>query len=106
MIRVPFKSLKFGAYQVSVKRLSKADGEDNWGLYYPSKYQMDLHGSYPTKEKAAEVFLHESIHVILEERGLELGKKEEQVVTELAKGIMAFLRDNPEARKWFMRCLS
>lgn len=105
-VKVPFRSLKVGAYQVAVKRLSKKDGENNWGLYWPGKYQMDLHTAYPNKQKAAETFLHECMHIVFEERGVELGKMEEKVVTEGAKGLFALLRDNPEAMKWLVKCAS
>jgi hypothetical protein len=103
-VKVPFKTLKFGAYQVTVRKLKKADADKNWGLYWPFEHQMDLQGEYPNKQRAAETALHEALHVIWEERGLKASEKEEQAVTGLAKGIVAFFRDNPEFRKWFMRC--
>lgn len=104
-MKVPFKTLKFGPYQVSVKRLRKEDRDENWGLYWPGKHQMDVQAEYPTKERAIETVLHEAVHIILEERNVDLGRKEEEAVTQLAKGLVAFFRDNKEFTSWFFRCL-
>jgi hypothetical protein len=105
-VKVPFKALKFGAYQVSVRKIKKEDADKNWGLYWPFEHKMDLQSEYPNKQRAAEVSLHESLHVIWEERGLKGVEKEEQAVSSLAKGLVAFFRDNPEYAKWFLRCCS
>jgi hypothetical protein len=104
--KVPVKSLRFGAYEVKVKHLAKEDAKENWGLYYPQKYEMHLCDDFPNSQKAAEVALHECLHVIWQERGLKKGDQEEAIVTELALGILGFLRSNPRFTKWLIKAIA
>ena len=100
----PVKTLKVGSYDVAVKTLSGKDKKDNWGLFYCNEYEIHLHDKYPTRQKYGETALHEALHVIWEERGLEEKKDdEEQIVKLLSRGLFALLRDNPEFREWLVR---
>lgn len=63
------------------------------------------------RTRIAEVFLHEILHAIWFSIGLEATKeddgaiKEERVITGLARGFQAFMRDNPEAMRWYQTLL-
>ena len=103
VLPIPVKSLKIGSYDVAVKTMGAEDKKANWGLYYCQEYEVHLLDKYPTRQKAGETALHEAIHVIWEERGLNEKDGEERIVTGLSRGIFSLLRDNPEFRDWLIK---
>jgi hypothetical protein len=102
-VPVPVKRLKIGSYDVAIKKMSAEDKKSNWGLFYCQDYEIHLLDKYPTRQKAGETSLHETLHVIWEERGLTPKDGEERIITALSRGIFAMLRDNPEFRRWLVK---
>jgi hypothetical protein len=42
-----------------------------------------------------QIFWHEILHGIINDRDIELGENEEKIIDNLAKGIYALMKDNP-----------
>lgn len=50
-------------------------------------------------QKMEQTFLHEVIHGIVRERGLEWGENDELYTDEIATGVYALIKDNPDMFK-------
>lgn len=59
-----------------------------------SENQMIQLAADLTKQNMERVFLHELIHAIHMDRGLDLGEQTEVIVDELAKGLHQVINDN------------
>lgn len=57
-------------------------------------------------EKARDTLLHEILHAIYYEWGIQDEDKEERVVSTFAKGLTQAMADSQECRKWFQEAWS
>jgi hypothetical protein len=64
--------------------------------YEDAKIELDINRNIQNIE---ETFLHETVHAIAKDRGLDWGDNDELYTDEIAKGLYSLIRDNPDMFK-------
>lgn len=74
------------------------DGRECLGIihYEDAKIELNINRNI---QKQHQAFLHEVVHGIVRDRGIEWGENNELYTDEIAKGIYCLIRDNPEIFK-------
>ena len=99
-MKVP-KRVKVGAmtYDVNkVKRPVTLGSKVCYGTISYDELIIELDDRYP-EQKLHRTFLHELLHAIAVDRGIELGEQEEEIVDAFAIGLYALIVDNPQIFK-------
>lgn len=96
--------LKIGSYTFTLCPITveQADALAIHGQADMTALRIDLCLERPA-EIVANTFLHEVIHCIHWVYGLDTGSEEEAFTCLTTNGLMAFMRDNPGAWRWFQR---
>lgn len=66
-----------------------------YGAVSYDELQIELDNRYPV-QKLNQTFLHELLHAIASDRGIELGEQEEDVIDSFAIGLHNLIVDNPK----------
>lgn len=69
------------------------NGQECLGIVDCNMHQISINRNVGDQQRHELTFLHELLHAIVNERGLELDN-EETIVDELAKGLHQVIRDN------------
>lgn len=70
------------------------NGQECLGIVDCNMHRISINRTLGDQQQREQTFLHELLHAVVNERGLELDN-EELVVNELAKGLHQVIRDNP-----------
>lgn len=70
------------------------NGQECIGIVDCHMHQISINRTVGDYQRHEQTFLHELLHAIVHDRGLELDN-EETIVDELAKGLHQVIRDNP-----------
>lgn len=91
------KSVKIGAHTFRLKpaETEVKMGRSHWGTVDFTTGVISIVAGIPASRQA-EVILHETLHVLLFGRNV---KCEENLVSLLSEGLLAFLQDNPQLVK-------
>lgn len=94
--------VKIGAhtYQIHWITREEADLRGILGQCFPNDLYIDIREDLPPS-KAADTFMHEVLHAINNDRGIEDSSTEEQFVSQAIPGITRFMLDNKEAWEWW-----
>jgi hypothetical protein len=103
--------LKVGYKNYILRFADKLPGDKTMGdCTYPSQHNHTkgviriIKGLEPVEK--GNTILHEILHAIFMDKGLELEDKlEERIVLATANGLVAFIRDNPEFAKQLLKLL-
>ena len=94
-------TIKIGlrTYTLEVKDVVTNSDDVLWGLCdrASGKIEITQHHDLPVMQ---DTLVHEVLHAVYDDRGLEKGDEEERIVKALATGLVQVLVDNPKLRKW------
>jgi hypothetical protein len=79
-----------------------ADLEDNYGMTYLEKFQINLHQDMPA-QRAAEIVQHEITHCINSVYGVDDDSDEETFTTQHSKGLTELWLRNPRLLNWMVK---
>jgi hypothetical protein len=104
------KSVRIGAHKYPIVYVDKVDDEDSWGNADFHDYKILLSKALEKPELAsvwAEKLLHEVAHIMLDDLGVEFPTEEaeEKCVTQLARGLTQFTRDNKTLIRQILKAL-
>jgi hypothetical protein len=74
-------------------KIVEIDRSDDWGFYDPVKMEIAVQADCNQHVKA-ETLLHEILHAIWDVYSVKKGDGEERIITALAMGLSACVRDN------------
>jgi len=102
------KSLKIGAHVYVIERDSVALSDDEeWAKHDARRRVLRVETRERPGSAVAEDLLHEIMHAVFLDSGVDLPEKvEERVCTVLAPRLAAFLADNPDAVDELLNMLS
>lgn len=90
-------------YKVSRKAgLTSDDGQLAYGIISNGKQTIELETEFPSQDKYKEVVLHEVIHGVVDQYGIDnliTHENMEPIVSILARGLMQVFQDNPDLVK-------
>jgi hypothetical protein len=96
------KSVVIGGYVYRVVLKDDSDMPDNLGECRFNRHELWICRSQSV-QSLANTFIHEVLHAINGDRGLDDSSTEEQFTTQDASGLCAFARHNPTAFIWWFR---
>jgi len=96
--------LRIGPYDYKVVVVDKiTEDKEAWGLFEQGKLSITLSNDQANKLFAADTLLHEVLHAIYANTGIQALTPEEGVCSAMATGIIQVLRDNPKFRTWLIK---
>lgn len=105
-------TVKVGAYDWAVILMAEGEGDNN--VCGEADFAVNHLRLWPTRltspGHAVGILLHECLHVIFDNQGLEQLKRgkderEEQIIMGFEAGLISLLRDNPKLVTWMKRWL-
>lgn len=85
---------------------AQAQGAQRFGECSPCEQEIRIQSNMTSSPKAADTFLHETLHALYWVADLGDGEKEEHVVGHLSSGLVQLYRDNPWLLTWLAQCCS
>lgn len=103
MSKMPTR-IKVGGHVYRVREWDRADARsrNRWGETSHRDLTIDVDEDCP-EPRRKEVLLHEVLHCIFNEWNIDPRDGEEKVVSAMALGLVAVLRDNPKFLRWLVR---
>lgn len=99
------KQIKIANLTYKVHRkagLTSDQGITAYGIITNSKQTIELETDFPSKDKYNEVLLHEVLHGVIDQYGIDNlinHENMESIVSILARGLMQVFQDNPDLVK-------
>lgn len=89
--------VRMGHLDFTILEMDKVPANEAYGLYLPEAQEIHLCKGM-SRQRHAEVLLHELLHGVVAMQGLghTLKDLEEQTVSQLAVGLATLIRDNPK----------
>jgi hypothetical protein len=89
--------VRFGHLDFKILEMDKVPANESYGLYLSEQQEIHLCKGM-TRQRHAEVLLHECLHGVVAMQGLGhiLKDLEEPVVAQFSVGIATLMRDNPK----------
>lgn len=97
------RTSRIGHYDYAIEKLPEPLAEDDWGDCDSVLKRIRLWAGMTTGE-LAEYWLHENLHGIWNQNCIPV-KGEEEIVEPLAKALVKFFHDNPDALDWWVRAV-
>lgn len=103
MSKMP-KKIKVGGHTYTVREWDRrgARERNRWSETSHRDLTIDIDEDCP-EPRRKEVLLHEVLHCVCNEWAIDTRDGEEKVVTAMALGLVAVMRDNPALLKWIAR---
>lgn len=101
-------TIRVGPFDMLILKMDehRAAAEMKWGFFSSIEQVIAIQGPMPTRQKAADTFIHEVNHAIWWAYGLEDEDKEERTVGTLATGWVQVYRDNAWLLGWLKKALA
>lgn len=97
------KSVRIGPHRYKLEIVSKVGEDDNWGQYYSDEQKIELSDKL-SGSKWAEILVHEMVHGIVDNWGIDL-PDEEKFVSVFSIGLTQVLKDNPTLFRSILKAL-
>jgi hypothetical protein len=85
-------TVKVGPFDFKVVEIERSE---DWGFYDPVKMEIAVQSDCH-KHVKAETLVHEILHAIWDVYSVKKGDGEERIITAMAMGVSACIRDNPD----------
>lgn len=86
-------SVRIGHIDYKIVEMEKLTASANYGMFVSEDEEIHLRSGMSPR-RTGEVLLHEILHGIVEHQNLLLKEDEERIVTSIANGLSAVIRDN------------
>lgn len=103
---IPFKSIRVGPFDISIKPLTGEDRDKCLGLFSETQMSILMRETFATEKQEAETFLHELLHAIWAVFGLKTKDPEERVINQMSVGMATVISANAGLFTWLEKRLS
>lgn len=105
MLKLPPK-VRIGPYDYKLIVVDKIkDDEECWGLCEQGKLSITVSRAQPNSLFAVDTVVHEILHAIYVNAGLQPVSTEESVCSAIATGLTQVFRDNPKLLAWVTKAV-